>query len=388
MKINKKIQSAAEFNPTKKSHQMSIFEMCKKIKDNKITLPLYKRELSWTLSKSVDLFNYQLFGKAPISPISMNQISGNNLVPQVSFLTRETIEDEKIKSDHQSVIDGQQRLSTNFKAYINADDFKNLVLDVSKATFTIIEGSASKYQIPVGILLNEDDNELLLYLQNKNAENFNILYPVLLQVRSKIKNYNYTINIAENLNQEEQINWFEVLNNAGSRVSVLQIAFSKLKIQGVDIYIDYTYPFNEKLCNFGFDGLLSPYTTKVSCPIATLNPAYEVVVNNGMHNNNYAPIPSDTKESILSKLDSDQLKSIFKLSLDSLEKALNFIYEKDLSDDTTRIDYILYLTGYFIYNNAPSQEQEQQLVEWFKNVSFSNKSNSKRRKEFTELIRL
>lgn len=32
MKINKKIELAAEFNPTKKSHQMNIFEMCKKDK--------------------------------------------------------------------------------------------------------------------------------------------------------------------------------------------------------------------------------------------------------------------------------------------------------------------------------------------------------------------
>lgn len=75
MKINNKIRVAASFNPTKKSHQLSIYDMCHKIEKKEITLPLYQRDLSWNLSKSVSLFNYQLFGKAPVAPISINQIS-------------------------------------------------------------------------------------------------------------------------------------------------------------------------------------------------------------------------------------------------------------------------------------------------------------------------
>lgn len=386
MKINKKIELAAEFNPTKKSHQMSIFEMCKKIKDNKITLPLYQRDLSWTLKKAVDLFNYQLFGKAPIAPISMNQISEKNLVPQISFLDRDLILDDDIEADHQSVVDGQQRLSTNFKAYINHEDFKNIVLDISKAEFKIIEAAPSKNQIPVGILLNEKDEKLSSYLQEKNKDNFNVFFPVLVQVRSKIKNYNYTINIAENLNEDEQIIWFEVLNNAGSRVTALQMAFSKLKAHGLDIYVDYTYPFKEKVCDFGFDGLFSPHTTNVSYPIAALNPAYEVLLKNGVHSSNYAPIPSDTKENILTKLNPDDLKKTFELTLDSLDRALAFIYSNEMQDIIERIDYILYLTGYFAYHKELDSEKERKLVDWVRNVDFANMSNTIRREEFSKII--
>ncbi|EHA1004291.1 DUF262 domain-containing protein [Clostridium perfringens] len=386
MKINKKIELAAEFNPTKKSHQMNIFEMCKKIKDNKITLPLYQRDLSWTLKKAVDLFNYQLFGKAPVAPISINQISEKNLVPQISFLSRNLIPNENIDADHQSVVDGQQRLSTNFKAYINHEDFKNIVLDIAKAEFKIIESAPSKSQIPVGILLNEKDEKLSLYLQEKNSENFSMLFPVLVQVRSKIKNYNYTINIAENLNEDEQIKWFEVLNNAGSRVTVLQMAFSKLKIHGLDIYLDYTYPFKEKIYDFGLEKLFSPYTTNVSYPIAALNPGYEVLIKDGIHSNNYAPIPSDTKESILTKLSPKQLKQIFELTLDSLDRALNFIDANKLIYIIDRIDYILYLTGYFAYNKNLDIKKERSLVEWVKDVDFVNMSNTMRREEFSKII--
>lgn len=388
MKVNKKIEVAAEFNPTKKSHQMSIFEMCKKIKDNKITLPLYQRDLSWTLQKAVDLFNYQLFGKAPVAPISMNQISEKNLVPQITFLTRNLISDECIDADHQSVVDGQQRLSTNFKAYINHEDFRNIVLDVSKAEFKIIETAASQSQIPVGILLNEKDEKLSSYLQEKNMDNFSSLFPVLVQVRSKVKNYNYTINIAENLNEDEQINWFEVLNNAGSRVTALQMAFSKLKIHGIDIYLDYTYPFKDKIYDCGFEGLFSPHTTNVSYPIAALNPAYEVLIKNSVHNNNYAPIPSDTKEAILTKLNPNHLKQIFELTLNSLDRALEFIEINELQDRIERIDYILYLIGYFVYHQDLDSENGLELAEWVRNIDFGNMSNTMRREEFTKLIKL
>lgn len=35
MKINNKIRVAASFNPTKKSHQLSIYDMCHKIEKKK-----------------------------------------------------------------------------------------------------------------------------------------------------------------------------------------------------------------------------------------------------------------------------------------------------------------------------------------------------------------
>ena len=93
MRINKNLVYAASFNPTKKSTQMSVFDMCQKIEDNTISLPLYQRDLSWTIKKCVDLLNYQLLGKAPVSPISMNIILNvENCVPQVSFIDREVME--------------------------------------------------------------------------------------------------------------------------------------------------------------------------------------------------------------------------------------------------------------------------------------------------------
>jgi hypothetical protein len=388
MKINKKLKDASGFNPTKKSHQMNIFEMCSKIKDNKLTLPLYQRDLSWTLKKAVDLFNYQLFGKAPISPISINQISGKNIVPQISFLSRDLVDDSIIEADHLSVVDGQQRLSTNYRAYTNDEEFKNIVLDVSKAKFRLITGAATAAQIPVGILLNESDDVLVSYLNGKVPTHFSALFPTLVQVRSKIKNYNYTINIAENLNEDEQITWFEVLNNAGSRVSALQIAFSKLKSHGLDIYSDYTYPFKEKIDDYGFGEVFSPYTTNVSYPIAALNPAYEVIEKNSFHNNNTAPIPSDTNEKVLTKLSIEKLKRIIYLTLESLDKALEFIESNNLEEYISRIDYILYLIGYFSFNETIDGNNNKALIQWVKNVNFVNMVNTARRDEFSQVINL
>lgn len=386
MKINKKLKAAISFNPTKKSYQKNIQDMCKDIKQDKLTLPLYQRDVSWTLQKSVDLLNYQLFGKAPVAPISINQITNlKTLIPQVSFIERNIVDSEKIEVSHQSVVDGQQRLTTNFKAYIDHEDFRSIVLDVSSAKFCIIDKLPKENQIPVGILLNEERNMLQTYLEQRNL--ISELYPILIDVRSKLMDYNYTINIAENLEEDEQIKWFEVLNNAGSKVTALQMSFSKLKLHNFDIYSDFVNPFRDKLSNFGFEDLFSPYTTNVSYPVSSLNPAYEVIKKDSQHNLNWAPIPSDTKEDSLTELDTDTLLAITGYTLECLDKALIFIEKNELNDIITRMDYILYILGYFAFKNDFSDEKEETfLIDWVKTVNFSNKSNGERRKIFKNLI--
>ncbi|MHA6657910.1 GmrSD restriction endonuclease domain-containing protein [Staphylococcus xylosus] len=386
MKINNKIKVAASFNPTKKSHQLSIYDMCYKIDRNEVTLPLYQRDLSWNLSKSVSLFNYQLFGKAPVAPISINQISDKDtLVPQISFIERDLIKEDLINAAHQSVVDGQQRLSTNYKAFKDHDDFRNIFLDVSSAKFKVVDTKVKDSYIPVGVLLNEKQEKLLDYLEERGL--VSQLYPVLLEVRSKIMTYNYTINIAENLTEDEQIEWFEVLNNAGSRVSALQMSFSKLKLYDFDIYTDYINPYKEQIMNYGFEELLSPFTTNISYPVASLNPAFEVMMTSRNHKTNFAPIPSDTKENQITSLSLKYLNQITQLSLGSLEKSLEFLEKNDLVDKVTRMDYILYLTGYFVFNNNPTSENLDYLKIWVNKVNFGNKSNGERRRIFDKLIK-
>lgn len=387
MRIHKLLKQAVTYNPTKKSFQMSVQDMCKKINDSTLTLPLYQRDVSWTLQKSVNLLNYQLFGKAPVAPISINQISKMDAaVSQVSFIDREVVDANKIQASHQSVVDGQQRLTTNYKAFKNSPDFRNVVLDVSTANFKIARGAVKKCQIPVGILLNESRDVLQKYLQDEKT--FNDLYAICIDVRSKLMDYNYTINQADDLSEDEQIEWFEVLNNAGSKVTALQMSFSKLKAHNFDIYVNYINPFKDLIQEYGFEEMFSPFTTNVSYPISSLNSAYEVIVNNSLHKINYAPIPSDTKESQLTGLDVDTLNKIISLSLDSLKEALDFISEHELSDNIDRMDYILYLAGYFSFNNGTSHDADtiQKLSNWIETISFTNQSNGARRNLFQALL--
>lgn len=383
MRISKELQSAADMNPTKKSTQMSIFDMCDKISKQAISLPLYQRDLSWTLTKCIALLNYQLLGKAPVSPISMNVINNTQeYVPQVSFIDREII--NNIERGQLSVVDGQQRLTTNYKAYTNDDDFRNIVLDISRGCFIQTDTAYKSNQIPVGILLNQLDAVLFEYTNKVSALRKPEITSLLLQVRSKIKNYNYTINSADDLSEDEQIEWFEVLNNAGSRVSIIQMRFSKLKMYGIDIYKQYTSVFNSRLVEVGFD-FFTPEKTTVSYPIAALNPSYEIVTGKG-HSINYAPIPSDTKENQLCGLSPEELKKCIETTLSYEENVLDFIEANSLKKPD-RIDYINYMIGYFAFNGLDiSETQKQYLISWYNNVDFTNKTNSERRELYTKLI--
>lgn len=384
MKISKALQEAASFNPTEKSHKMTVQDMCKKIDNDEITLPLYQRDVSWTKRQAIDLLNYQLLGKAPVSPISMNVIlDTEDCVPQVSFIDRDQITD--VEKGQFSVVDGQQRLTTNYRAYSNDDEFRNICLDVSKGRFILQDGAFSESQIPVGILLNKDDTVFYEYLTNKGIMANQKHTAILLQCRAKIRNYYYTINQADNLSEDEQIEWFEVLNNAGSRVSALQMRFSKMKVHGIDIYTQYTLKFKDRLVDAGYD-FFSPQKTSVSYPIAALNPAYEVLMEKE-HIDAYAPIPSDTKENQLCVMKPQQLVRCFEITLAALDKALDFIQNNDV-DEPDRIDYINYLLGYYVFHANDAEDKTRELIDWYQNVNFNNQSNTARRNIFTKLINL
>ena len=319
--------AAANINPTKNSSQDYIFALCENIEKNELTLPLYQRDLSWTLKKCVELLNYQLLSKSPISAISINIINNTDpeyAVPQVSFIDRELL--PNILRGQMSVVDGQQRLTTNYQAYCNHPDLKNVVLDLGKGEFFINTESVRRNQIPVGILLNKDESVLIDYT-NQHGVLSGVLSS-LLQIRGKIKTYQYTINFATDLSEEEQINWFEVLNNAGSRVSIIQMRFSKLKAHGLDIYTQYIHPYGNKVSEYGYD-YFKPQKTHVSYPIAALNPSYELLFSD-KHASNFSTMSSDTKDSQLCKLKPEQLQECFKMTLNALDKALQFIEDNDL----------------------------------------------------------
>ena len=385
MRIHSELSFNANMNPTKETRQQTIDDLCQSIDKGFLTLPLYQRDLSWTIQKSVDLLNYQLSGKAPVSAISINVIQDTSVcVPQVTFIERELVQPI---SGLNSVVDGQQRVSTNYKAYIDSPDFKNIVLDLSRGKFVAIDDVADikTHQIPVGVLLNKDGQKLTDYLKTHKALAKFEVQNILLQVRNKFKSYNYTINQAKDLTEEEQINWFEVLNNAGSRVSAIQMHLAKLKIYGIDIYTQYAHVFVEKVKARGYDEVFIAQTTNLSYPISALNPAYEVIMKL-QHSNNYCPMAPDVRENAICSMKPEQIKKCFEMTLTALDEALDFI-DRNMLKYPERIDYINFLVGYFVFNpGEPSAEDKAFLVKWYNTTDFKNTSNTARRSIFTNLI--
>lgn len=386
MKINfNKLQAASDLNPTKKSQTMTISELSGLIEEGKLTIPMYQRGLSWNDEKVVALFNYQLFGKAPVAPLSLNSIGTNDDVPQLSFITRESIDDDSNKGK-MSVVDGQQRLTTNYKAYSDDESFRNIILDFTQAKFRKINGRLRGNQIPVGILLNKQQKVLQDYIYDNLSANDAIqLFPTAISVRTKLLSYSYTVHIAGNMTENEQIEWFEVLNNAGSRVTMIELALSKFKVHDFDMYAQFINPYKDMVAEFGFEELFSPFSSNVSYPIASLNPAYEKNQKNGIHKKNYAPIPSDTKESMLTKLNKKELDNISSTTLTGLRLALNFIFDNNLQDYITKMQHIMYLTGYFVFIDNDNIKIND-LIDWIKSVSFDNITNGEKRNIFNDLI--
>lgn len=389
IKINKKLEESSFYDPTKETVQKSIGELCNEVSSEKIIMPIFQRDVAWTTQKKVNLYNFQLKGFAPVAPISMNQTGPNSLdMPHVTLLNRSVV--ENLQEGKLSVIDGQQRITTNYQAYINDESIHEVVLDITKGEFVNLNGKTiKKSQIPVGVLYNKDPKVYQKYLQDRPELAEFQVYSLLSQIRTKFLNYFYTVNYAKDLSGKEQMEWFEVLNLAGTRVADIQMKLTRLQIRGLDFYKEYVDIFREKLELNGFDHLFVQKNTEVSIPLATLNPAFEIFLGKKQHSANYSPMASDTKEATINDMDINDLRKCFEMTLDGLDRALDFINKNNLSDPL-RIDYITYFTGYFVYQKGKdlSNESRQDLIEWYNNANFVNKSNSERRKMFNYVLDL
>ncbi|MFX3617966.1 MAG: hypothetical protein ACE3JK_10590 [Sporolactobacillus sp.] len=384
--ISKVLKQAVSFNPTKETRTASIMDLCDQIMSEDLVLPAFQTALRWTLEKSIALLNYQLVGKAPVAPISINIIvDERGSGPQVTFIERKPVTNTTGK---QSVNDGQQRLTCNFKAYSDHPDFQNIVLDLSKGKFDEVhQHQIKENQIPVGKLLNKDNDVFMKYVNENMANGFEVLNTLVL-VRNKIFGYNYTLNFAKGMTEEEQVEWFDILNLAGSRVPSIQMRLSRLQSKGIDIYGQYTNKFVEIMESNNLGDLIVKKETEVSIPIATLNGAYEKITGKP-HTLNYSPMPSDTKESLLVKLSVDEIQTCINMTLKGLNQAIEVIEQKGLGNPE-RIDYISDLSAFFAYigNRVLSANEMDKLIEWYNTVDFNNKSNTDRRESYQELLRI
>lgn len=355
-----------------------------------MTLPIFQTYIRWTLDKSVDLLNFQLNGMAPVAPISINIIDMEEAATdQVTFVERDFIGKNYTKSKY-SCIDGQQRLSCNYKAYTDHEDFRCVVLDIRQGKFIINSSAIKEWQIPVGKLYNRDDKEFDNYLKtHKELQAFEI-QNILTKVRNKFLGYYYIVNYAKDLTEKEQLEWFEVLNLAGSRVTEVQVYLTDMLVKGVDFYKEFSDKFYDILYGSSLHKLFNRKTTEVSIPLATLNAAYEKV-NDRSHTLNFSPIPSDAKGALMGREeDVDKIREMFRITLISLDRAINFILESKFINKIDRIDYITYLTGAFVYIGEANINESQKhfLLDWINNVEFGSKGNSERRKIFNELIKV
>ena len=169
-----------------------------------------------------------------------------------------------------------------------------------------------KSQIPVGILYNKDEMTYKKYIkEHKEFQSFEV-NSLLTDVRKKFFSYYYTVNVAIDLSDAEQQEWFDVLNRAGSRVTDVEMDLVGLMGKGIDFYSEYSTPFYDKLEEYEFDDLFIQKSTEVTIPVACLNPSYEVFYKKE-HSKNLCPIASDRKPKLIAKIENpSEIRKLFR----------------------------------------------------------------------------
>lgn len=385
------LMKQADFDPSKERKEITIRQLCKDIEEGKVVLPVFQTYLRWTKENAKALFNYQLSGKAPVAPVSINQIDDpGQVIEQISFLDRKILDKNDLVGKF-SVADGQQRLSANYKAYINDPDFQNIVLDLQKGSFIMfdmnIQTQPTTYQIPVGILYNKEQSIFLDYVNSRTSLKKDNVKDVLSSIRKKHEKYYYVVNFATNMSKAEQMDWFEVLNLAGTQVTASMVYLTDLLVKGIDFYTEYAIPFGEKLDSYGFGELFPRKSAEISIPLAALNPAF-YKVSAKARTNNSSPIPSDVKPKLIGKAEVSDIRKMIEITLKALDDTLHFIDTTNGIIKPQRIDIITYLVGLFIENDISEMNDKQKvfLIKWINEVDFINNSNKLRRKKYNDLL--
>lgn len=385
-RIMGELRSSALYS-AKKLLEFSIQNLCHKIESNEIAVPMYQRDLNWPLAQSVDLFNTQLHAKYTIAPISITEINTDTENKQLDFLTKNPIQ---TNGRIFTIVDGQQRLLTNYKAYIGHAEFDTIVLDLNFGKFRDIKNKEPKpHQIPVTKLLNKDFEVFTNYLRNEySLKNFNELYPLLVEVRSKLLRYSYTINIVDDLTLNEQKEWFKNLNRSNNQVKTLMLGVDESDAFNMESYFS-EFRTLVMQSSTSMEQIYSPLPARNSYSICALNAWYTVTLKKS-GKSNFAPIPSDTKNDLIQKLavkNPEQLEEITNKTLVSLELALEFLQKNNLIEYIERIDFILYLMGYLAFHDNEIKNPDA-LVKWVKETDFSKKDNVERRMIYADLISL
>ena len=385
-----KLMNAANFDPSKERKDMTLSRLCQEIENGNIVLPIFQTYIRWTTQKCVDLFNYQMKGKAPIAPISINLIDDpNQVIEQISFLDRNILPQESLVGKL-SVADGQQRLATNYKAYTNHKDLKRVVLDLKKGLVIELREKdiIKKHQIPVGILYNKDSNMYLNYVNSNTYLKKDVVKDVLNTLRKKNQQYYYVVNFATNMSKDEQMEWFEVLNLAGSQVTESMVYLTDLLVKGIDFYKEYAIPFKNTLLTNGYEDLIPRKSSEVSIPLATLNAALYKVIDKEKTLNS-SPIPSDAKPKLIGQRSVEEIRLMFEKTLYALNEVTEFIKLKK-TDIPNRIDIITYLVGLFVEKDVKNRDisisQEEYIKKFLSNANFLNNSNKDRRNKYDELL--
>lgn len=399
MRINlkKSFKSKIEKDPSRETMIMTIEDICRKVDDGKIVMPIFQTGLRWNEEKIRDLLTFQLTGFAAVAPISMCHLDFGfepsdeiykKYGTQIELLTRDKL--FKIRGEVYSLTDGQQRVTTNYKCYIGHPDLKNYVVDLNVGKIVIINDTDSpkEGQIPVGVIYNKDFKVFDEYIKEHEELQHSSLNTYLSLIRTKFLGYRYTVNLAKNLTEKQQVVWFEILNNAGSKIPLKEMRLSRLKIKDVDYHSEYITKFVEAIKMRGYDEAFTIKATQVSYPLAALNPAYDYLFSK-MNSKKIAPIASDVKEARICALESQQLKDLFRMTLDALELTLDFIDDNELYI-YDRIEYITFAMGYFVYGNNEKLTEDRKtfLINWFNRVEFTNMTNPAKRDEYYRLIHM
>ncbi len=351
-----------------KTDKKNYGELILEIKKGLIKIPKFQRDFVWSIEKTAGLLDSILKGYPIGTFILWETRSRLNDVKNIGNLELpEVPEDTKI----QYVLDGQQRITSLYAAYLGAKiqkegekkvtDYKNIYVDLDKdfesddEPIVTSEKPTSKH-ITLNKILNFQEN-LIEIKDNYSNEYFNKIH-IYSQA---FATYDFSTIILKKEDIDSAIEVFTRINTGGQTLTLFEIMSAKT--------------YDEKR-NFDMEKKFQDLINELS----DIN--YESI-SNSILLNAIALVISKNKEckrKVVLQLDKNQIIDVWEDVISALKESIDYIrsvYRIPVSS-LLPYDSLLVPFAYWFYHKKerPTGEQAKYLEEFFWRISLSNRYSS------------
>lgn len=331
---------------------LKVRELLDEVVKGQVVLPEIQRAYVWKGPQVAKLLD-SLYQEYPSGQILLWDTANLPITKQLEGVAKPAL---AAVGSAKIVLDGQQRLTSLFKALLDDDDPVRVYFHLETEQFQLYNSrlKADRRWVPVRDVINETKHDLDLLDEIESANLVSRkdpqykLFATRLQQLRKIGEYKFPIEVFKSDDYDKVTELFVWINSGGTRLRAAELVLAQLALRLPGAIVDKFEDALEEYEDAGFE-LDTRVLTRALIAVGTGQSRFRFLAE-------------------FWKKTPDELSSIWKRTRKALDGAVNFIQHNakfEASDWLPSLNAIIPLAVFFDGNERLRAEDEARLLSWF-----------------------